>query len=191
MVALEPGRGPAGGGELVVTDEDAGPADDTEQAIVRAVGEELRRARTSAGWSRPELVKRMKKRVPVNTYACYEQGIRPCSIPRLVEICQVLGVSALELLGLAFQRLELEMEESMVRIDLRKVVDDDREELTHLRRWARNRMKEDALTADPDGPAVVRLPWDLVKEMGSFCNLSPRWLRHYIHDFTPESSIRA
>jgi hypothetical protein len=95
------------------------------------------------------------------------------------------------LLGLAFQRLELEMEESMVRIDLRKVVDDDRDELRQLRRWARNRMKEDALTADSREPAVVRLSWDLVKEMGTFCGLSPRWLRRYISDFTPESALRA
>jgi transcriptional regulator with XRE-family HTH domain len=177
---------------LIVTDEDDTEqviVDDAEQAIVRAVGEELRRARTSAGWSRPELVKRMKKRVPVNTYACYEQGIRQCSIPRLVEICQVLGVSALELLGLAFQRLELEMEEAMVRIDLRKVVEDDRDELSQLRRWARSRIKEDALTADPSEPAVVRLRWDVVREMGRFCELSPKRLRRYISEFTPESAL--
>lgn len=165
--------------------------DDSEQAIIRAVGEELRRARTSAGWSRPELVKRMKKRVPVNTYACYEQGIRQCSIPRLIEICQVLEVSALELLGLAFQRLELEMEESMVRIDLRKVVKDERDDVRQLRRWAQNRMKEDALTADSEEPAVVRLRWDVVKEMGKFCDLSPKRLRRYIRDFTPESALHA
>jgi hypothetical protein len=63
--------------------------------------------------------------------------------------------------------------------------------LRQLRRWARNRMKEDALTADPHEPAVVRLPWDVVKEMGTFCGLSPRWLRRYIRDFTPESALRA
>jgi hypothetical protein len=97
-------------------------------------------------------------------------------------------VSALDLLGLAFQRLELETEESMVRIDLRKIVDDDRDELHQLRRWARNRMKEGALTADSHEPAVVRLRWDVVKEMGVLCGLSPRWLRHYIRDFTPESA---
>jgi transcriptional regulator with XRE-family HTH domain len=176
-----------------VTDEDdteQAVVDDIELAIVQAVGEELRRARTSAGWSRPELVKRMKKRVPVNTYACYEQGIRQCSIPRLIEICQALGVSALELLGLAFQRLELEMEESVVRIDLRKIVADDRDELRQLRRWARNRMKEDVLTADPHEPAVVRLDWDVAKEMGTFFGLSPTLLRRYIRDFTPEYALR-
>jgi transcriptional regulator with XRE-family HTH domain len=177
----------------VIDEDDAAQTtvDDADQAIIRAVGEELRRARTGVGWTRPELVKRMKKRVPVNTYACYEQGIRQCSIPRLIEICQTLGVSALELLGLAFQRLELDMEETMVRIDLRKVVADDRDELRQLRQWAHNRMREDALTADSCEPAVVRLSWDVVKEMGTFCGLQPRWVRRYIRDFTPESALRA
>jgi hypothetical protein len=50
-------------------------------------------------------------------------------------ISQALGVSTLELLGLAFQWLELEMEESMVRIDLRKIIDDERDKLRPLRRW--------------------------------------------------------
>lgn len=165
--------------------------DDVDGAIVRAVGEELRRVRTGAGWSRPELVKRMKKRVPVNTYACYEQGLRQCSIPRLVEICQVLGVSALEVLGLAFQRLELDMEETMVRIDLRKIIEDDRDELHQLRQWACHRMQEDAIAVNSCEPAVVRLRWDVVKEMGKCCGLSPMRLRRYIRDFTPESALRA
>ncbi len=34
--------------------------DDTDQAIVRAVGEELRRARACVGWTRPELIRRMR-----------------------------------------------------------------------------------------------------------------------------------
>jgi transcriptional regulator with XRE-family HTH domain len=90
-------------------DTDQAVVDDTDQAIVRAIGEELRRARMSAGWSRPELIKRMKTRIPVNTYACYEQGIRQCSIPRLVEICQALDtdMEAPELIGRALQRLGL------------------------------------------------------------------------------------
>jgi hypothetical protein len=59
-----------------------------------------------------------------------------------------------------------------------------------LRRWARNRMKEDALTADPHEPAVVRLDWDVVKEMGTFFGLSPTLLPRYIRDFTPEYALR-
>lgn len=88
-----------------MTDDDFAE-DVIDNAIVRAVGEELRRVRMAAGWSRPELVKHMATRMPVNTYACYEQGIRQCPIPRLVEICQALGVDMPELLHRALQRLK-------------------------------------------------------------------------------------
>lgn len=165
-------------------------ADDVDHLIIQAIGEELRRARASAGWSRPDLVKRMKSQVPVNTYACYEQGIRQCSIPRLFEICQALDVNILDLLGLAFQRLELGLDKSGVRIDLRKIIDDHREELKPLRRWARNKLKEDALTADPNGSAVVRVQWAVVKEMAIFCDMPNGRLLNYIRDFTPESARR-
>jgi transcriptional regulator with XRE-family HTH domain len=166
-------------------------ADEIDQAIVRAIGEELRRARANAGWSRPELVKHMQTQIPVNTYACYEQGIRQCSIPRLVEICQALRVSVPELLGLALQRLELDLDRSGVRIDLRKIVHDEREELRPLRQWAHNRIEEETLTADSHEPAVVHLQWAVVKEMATFCGVPKRWLLSYIREFTPECALRA
>jgi hypothetical protein len=50
---------------------------------------------------------------------------------------------------------------------------------------ARDYMKDDALTADPDEPAVVRLSWDVVGEIGRFCGLQKPSLRRYIRDFTP------
>lgn len=173
----------------VNNDTDEAVEDGIDQAIVRAVGEELRRARAHAGWSRPELIKHMRTRIPVNTYACYEQGIRQCSIPRLVEICQALRVGVPALLGLALQRLELDLEESGVQIDLRKVARDEREELHALRRWARNRMEEDALTADSREPAVVHLEWAVVKEMATFCGVPRRSLLRYIREFSPESAV--
>ena len=162
--------------------------DDTDQAIVRAVGEELRRARACVGWTRPELIRRMRTQIPVNTYAGYEQGIRQCSIPRLVEICEALGVTVPELLGLALQRLELDLDRSGILIDLHKIVGDEREELRLLRRWARNRLV-DALTTEVDEPAVVRLPWVVVQEMATLCGMPKRRLLDYIREFTPESAL--
>jgi len=61
--------------------------------IIKAIGEELARARKRCGWTRPEMIKHMQTKIPVNTYACYEQGIRQCSIPLLIEICETLGTS--------------------------------------------------------------------------------------------------
>ena len=166
-------------------------ADNADQAIIQAIGAELRRARGQVGWSRPELVKRMKTRVPVNTYACYEQGIRQCSIPRLVEICQALDVNVSELLSLALQRLELDLEKSGVQIDLDKILRDERGELRLLQRWARNRLKEDALTTGSRESAVVRLQWAVVKEMAVFSGVSRTQLLNYIREFTPESASRS
>lgn len=192
--ALQSGVRSGREGDVVTTESDGTDdeiADDTDGAIVRAIGEELRRARANAGWSRPQLIKYMKTQIPVNTYACYEQGIRQCSIPRLVEICQALGVSAAELIGLALQRLELDLNRSVVQIDLRKIVRDDRRELRPLRRWARNRIKEDAIAVELHEPAVVHLQWSAVKEIATFCGISKAFLLGYIRDFSPESTVRA
>lgn len=174
-----------------VRDETSQQTADDDQAIVRAIGQELRRARASAGWTRPELVSRMRSQVPVNTYACYEQGIRQCSFPRLYEICQALGVNVLELLGLALQRLELNLEKTGVRIDLNKVLRDTRAELQPLRQWARNKMRDGAPTADSRKSAVVRLPWVAISEVAVFCDIPQSSLRDYIREFTPESALHA
>jgi transcriptional regulator with XRE-family HTH domain len=158
---------------------------DADTLIVRAIGEELRRARDSVGWSRPELVKRMQSNVPVNTYACYEQGIRQCSIPRLVEICRALGVAAPELLSLALQRVDVDLDTVGLRVDLNRVLSDDRAELAPLRAWAENRLKSTV-----DGSGVVRLDWNLVQEMAIFFGLPGRDLVTYLREFAPEAPPR-
>jgi transcriptional regulator with XRE-family HTH domain len=163
----------------------SGPTVDADTLIVRAIGEELRRARDNVGWSRPELVKRMHSNVPVNTYACYEQGIRQCSIPRLVEICRALGVAAPELLSLALQRVEVDLDTVGLRVDLHKVASDDRDGLEQLRQWAENRLK-----ISIDGSGVVRLDWNLVQEMAVFFGLPGRDLVAYLREFAPESAPR-
>ncbi len=177
---------------MATVQEDTGQqtADD-DQALVRAIGRELQRARVSVGWSRPELVSRMRSQVPVNTYACYEQGIRQCSIPRLYEICQALDVDVLELLALALQRVERDLEKTGVRIDLRKILEDTRDELKLLRQWAQNKIKEDAPTTDSRKSAVVRLPWVAIREVAVFCGIPQNSLSGYIREFTPESALDA
>lgn len=53
--------------------------------------------------TRPEFVSKMHTDTPVNTYACYENGIRPVSIARLVEICAVSGASASDVIDAVVQ----------------------------------------------------------------------------------------
>jgi transcriptional regulator with XRE-family HTH domain len=158
---------------------------DTDDAIVRAIGRELRRARDSMGWSRPDLVKRMHTNVPVNTLAGYEQGIRQVSIPRLVEICRALGVAAPEVLSLALQRAEIDLATVGVRVDLRKILTDDRPGLLQLRQWAEHRLHRDA-----DGSGVAKLEWELVGEMAAFFGVPASDLVKQLQEFAPESVPR-
>jgi hypothetical protein len=156
---------------------------DIDRLIVRAIGEELRRARTTVGWSRPGLVNRMNSDLPVNTYACYEQGVRRCSIPRLVEICCILGVAAPELLGLALQRAGLGLDAAGgVRVDLNKVLADNQVRLRPLRRWARNRLQ-----AEPEQD-MIRLDRDLIKELAIFLKLTPQDLLGALLAYTPDAA---
>lgn len=162
-------------------DDDCRAAGLDDSRIILAIGEELRRARDSLGWSRAELVKRLSPTVPVNTYACYEKGIRQCSIPRLVEICRALGVAASELLGLALQRARVDLQTAGVQVDLHKVLDDDQEGLEPLRRWARNRLETDLV-----GRGVAWLEWDLIKELAMFFDVAGPDLVNRLMAFTPE-----
>lgn len=157
----------------------------THSAIIRALGVELRRARDNLGWSRPDLVKRLNSELPVNTYACYEQGIRQVSIPRLVELCEIMGVAVPELLGLALQRAEVDPRTSGVQVDLHKVISDKHEVLRPLRRWARHRLKNSA-----DDSGVIRLEWSFIEEMAVFLGLSGPELVGHLRGFAPDSAPR-
>jgi hypothetical protein len=65
-----------------------------DDAFEKAVGRELQYLRTTrTGLSRRLFVKTFPGNMPINTYACYEQGIRPCPLARLVVICHALGTT--------------------------------------------------------------------------------------------------
>lgn len=76
---------------------------DWDALVVTAVGEELRRARGAAGLRQGEAADKIG--IPRNTYSCYEQGIRPCSIPRLMQICQIFEADPGQLVNRASRRV--------------------------------------------------------------------------------------
>lgn len=86
--------------------------DDFDDKVSHAIGNALRDARNSLGLTRSALVALLKRTMPVTTLACYEQGVRPCPIPRLVEICQALNVSPAELLTRALREAGIDVPES-------------------------------------------------------------------------------
>jgi transcriptional regulator with XRE-family HTH domain len=145
--------------------------------IAQAIGDALRRARVSVGWSRAELVSRLPSQIHSQTLAAYERGVRQCTIERFVEICLAIGVSAPSVLGGALQRAEIDL--TTIQIDLRAVLNDNNAELLPLRRWARKRLED-----EPAG--IVSLDWAVVQEMASMFGIArPDFVRLLI-TFTPQ-----
>lgn len=158
--------------------------DDQDAAVARAIGEEIRRARESVGWTRAELVARMPSDIHPQTLATYERGIRQCTVGRLVEICRTMGMSAPDVLSWAMQRAEIDLVTIGLQVDLRAVLADSRVELLPLRRWARGR-----LTDDP-GAYIAHLEWPVVQEMAALFGIPrPEFVSDLIM-FTPRAAPR-
>lgn len=72
-----------------------------EKRVATAIGHVLRRLRAERAWTRADLVDRFDDQFHIQTIAGYEQGIRNCTVARLVVLCHALGVSASEALATA------------------------------------------------------------------------------------------
>ena len=153
----------------------------TDSSVNRAIGDELRRVRDDLGWTRGEVVGRMSSDISVQTLANYENGLRPCTVPRLVEICEALEVPTPALVALALQRISVEPGTDTFQIDLRAVVNaKDSSDYSSLRRWAKNRLKY-----DPDGSGVARLERAALEEMATFFDLPLTDFLRYLRRFIP------
>lgn len=170
-----------------------GESADADATLARAIGMELNLARRQKGWTRPrliqELVEKLDYAMPVNTYACYEQGIRPCPLARLVDFCHVLEIGAPQLIQLALQRIGRDSEQAGVIIDLDKVISDTSNRLAPVRTWALNRRKIERLH-QPDGLSVVHLEWAVIDELAILCDVAQPQLRSFIKRFTPDHAPR-
>jgi transcriptional regulator with XRE-family HTH domain len=157
----------------------------TERAVNCAIGDELRRVRDGRGWTRGKVVELMSSDISVQTLANYESGIRPCTLPRLVDICEALEVSTPALVALALQRIAVEPDANNVQVDLRAIIEDKTDDYKPLRRWAENRLKE-----DPEGVGVARIDRVVVEEMATFFGRPSIELLRYLYKFMPKRTPR-
>lgn len=79
-----------------------------DEAFLKAVGYELKLLREKRGWKRADFVARLPGGMPVNTYACYEQGVRPCPLPALVIFCHALGTTVGDVIDAALEALGIQ-----------------------------------------------------------------------------------
>jgi transcriptional regulator with XRE-family HTH domain len=138
----------------------------TDPTLARMLGDELRRARKSRGWTQPDLAAIVDISVP--TLGTYELGTRSIGVQRFVQLCQVLEVSASDLLARSIQRAARAEHSDRLPVDLRLILRDERPDLAPLRRWALHR-----LSSVPDrGSTVVHFDLPAVMRLAELCGLS-------------------
>jgi transcriptional regulator with XRE-family HTH domain len=133
----------------------------------RILGEELRRLRRNRGWTRKELNQRLQSEISLQTLATYELGTRQCSVVRLVELCLAMDELPQDLLARVHKRVFTE-EPGRIRLELRRVIEDDQPELLPLRRWAQGRLAQDG---GPNGQEV-QLDLSALERLAELCDLS-------------------
>ena len=150
----------------------------TDEAINKALGFELRRIRDDLELTRGDVVEYMSTHSE-QTLANYECGIRPMTLPRLVEICEALGVATASVVALALQRAEIEPNPRTCIVDFSAIMAKvDRQ--SSLAQWARNRLKR-----DPDA-TVVELELAVIEEMAVILDVPYGELVEELRSFTPE-----
>jgi transcriptional regulator with XRE-family HTH domain len=152
------------------------------KALSRAIGEGLRRAREAKGWSRGQLVARLPSRIGDRTLLSYEHGTRHLTVIRLVELCRPLGVAAPTLLSDALQRARKELDNLVLRVALKNLINDDNVQFRPLRQWAKNKMNR-----CPDG--IVELEPSAVEELADFVGYKASDLAKYLAKFVPDEVI--
>jgi transcriptional regulator with XRE-family HTH domain len=151
----------------------------SDKVISRAIGEELRRAREATGWSRLQLVSRLPSGIGDRTLLSYEHGTRHLTVLRFIEICRALGFAPPSLLNQAMQRARIHLQNLVLQVDLRFLLNDRNERFRPMHQWARNKLNE-----NPDG--IVELPPSSVRELATFVGCTYPGLAEYLARFLPE-----
>jgi transcriptional regulator with XRE-family HTH domain len=147
-------------------------------AVARAIGEELRRARDARGWTRAQVVALLPSGIGERTLLSYEHGTRQLSVLRLLELCDALGVTASSVLNLALQRARLLLENLALQVDLHALLNDQRPQEPPLAQWASNK-----LCRHPDG--IVELVPAAVLELADVMGCDQSELAARLSRFAP------
>ncbi len=149
----------------------------SDKMISRALGEELRRARESIGWSRAQLVARLPSGIGDRTLLSYEYGTRQLTAVRFIEICQAMKLDAPSLMRRALQRARIHFENLAIQVDLRALLNDEGATYRPIVQWARNKLNEHTSGVVEVEPVVVR---NLALFMGCTYEQLARYLARFL-----------
>lgn len=150
--------------------------DQFQRAIAVATGEELRLCREQLGWSREKLLSLLPSGIGQRTLQGIECGHRSVTVPRWVEMCQVMRSSSGVMLDRGVQRAKVALGTALLSVDLHRVADESK--LRELVRWANNR-----LDTTPGGIAVLHA--FAVRELAAAIGYDEDMLRSRLADYVP------
>lgn len=146
-------------------------------SLSETLGKELRDAREAVGLQRPQVATQLS--IHVQTLAGYERGTVEIPAFRLVGLCEVLGVSAPDVMARAMQRAKIGLDTTGIQIDLYAVIaDTTRRSLAPLRRWARKKLADDET-------GIARLKWSTTIDLTSWLGISEEELVELLVSYTP------
>lgn len=131
------------------------------------LGVELRRLRKLRGWTRKQLNDHLQSDISLQTLATYELGTRQCSVVRLAEICQALGVQPHDVLAKVDRDL-FTASSGEIQVDLAEIAGTTEPELLPLRRWAQDRLSRDSAP----GSREIRLNLQAIERMAELCGMA-------------------
>lgn len=114
------------------------------ELVAKALGAQLRQERERREWSRAQFVTHLPSGVGERTLLAYEHGLRKLTVLRLLELCYFLETEPTEFLGLALQRAMILLDNVVLQIDLRALLDDRRPKFRSMNQWARNKLNSNS-----------------------------------------------
>lgn len=157
------------------------PLKDLEEALNKAVGEELRRVREGTGLSRVHFSMRLPSRIGDRTLLAYEHGLRMMTLARLVELADALCVDPATIFRRGLQRARINVANMTLDVELNELIKDCESgsaKFRSLRIWARN-----ALNENPAGVATIEVA--AVRSIAQFIGCPQQKLAEYLARFTP------
>ncbi|MDI5979578.1 helix-turn-helix domain-containing protein [Amycolatopsis magusensis] len=154
---------------------------DFDQAFRDALGERLRLLRRARQLRREEVCAMLHNDLSIGTLGSYESGARRLTVSRLVELCEVLGTTAHEVLAQVHR--DLRRPELSLRVRLKVITQTQDPELGPLQAWALARASDEHAAPDP----MIEMDEVTLRQAAVLCGMTPLQLLRRLQLLAPES----
>ncbi|UJW32640.1 helix-turn-helix domain-containing protein [Saccharothrix sp. AJ9571] len=143
-----------------------------DKPLREALGLRLRLLRRGQGLDRESVCAQLHNGMAIGTLGAYESGARRLTVSRFIELCDVLGTPAHEVLAMVHRDLQRQSG-SRLSIRLKVIAEVPDAELRPLREWAIARVAAIPPTVDRS----VELDAHSIGHLAALCDVPPEQLR--------------